>query len=216
MLPPNPGLRSAVLVALLGALLVQGGLAQSGAQEKKPGPGGSRTALQAALRPTKPPRRAESMPPPLGGFPYLRPAQPRPAAAPGAPALLITEVGTRRQTYTLAQLQALPALRYETYHPQLQKSFVYEGVPLRDLASAMGVLGRDLRVYAANGYVATIRAQDYENEALMLAYRADGKVISVMQKGPLTIVLPPDDRRFPPREYGYAWVWWVDRITPAP
>ncbi|MFC4639021.1 hypothetical protein [Deinococcus hohokamensis] len=211
MLPLNRGFRSAVLVALLGGLLAQGGITWSGALHAQSGP-----PLLAVARPTKPPRQAPPLPPPLGGYPYLRAAQARPAAPPGAQALLVVENGARRQPYTLAQLQALPAMRYETFHPQLQRSFVYEGVPLRDLAAASGLLGRDLRVYATNGYLTTIRARDYQDEAVMLAYRAGGKAIPVLQKGPLTIVLPPDERRFPAREYGYAWVWYVDRITPAP
>lgn len=169
-----------------------------------------------APRRAKPPRSARPLPPPLGGYPYLRAMEPRPAADPTQRVLLTVEASTgKRQTYTLAQLRALPAMRYATFHPQLRQRFTYEGVPLRDLAVAGGFQGRDLRVYAENGYVTTIRARDYQREAMMLAYQADGRVISVLKKGPLTVVMPPDEERFPSQAYGYAWVWYVDRITPA-
>ncbi|GGK30505.1 hypothetical protein GCM10008955_25340 [Deinococcus malanensis] len=173
--------------------------------------------LALVPRTTKPHRHARLLPPPLAGYRYLRAAGLRPPAGPAQRVLLTVETRTgKKQTYTLAQLRALPAMRYTTFHPQLRESYTYEGVPLRDLAAAGGFVGQDLRVYAENGYVTTIRARDYHHEAMLLAYHANGKAIPVLQKGPLTVVMPPDEKRFPAREYGYAWVWWVDRITPAP
>ncbi|CAM3297538.1 molybdopterin-dependent oxidoreductase [Deinococcus deserti] len=161
-------------------------------------------------------RRARTLPAPLAGYRYLRAAGPRPAAAASQRVLLTVETKTgKKQTYTLAQLRALPAMRYTTFHPQLRQRFTYEGVPLRDLATAGGFVGRDLQVYAENGYVTTIAARDYQKEAVMLAYAANGKEIPVLQKGPLTVVMPPDEKRFPAQKYDYAWVWFVDRITPA-
>lgn len=161
-------------------------------------------------------RRARTLPAPLAGYRYLRAAGPRPQADATHRVLLTVESQDgKTQTYTMAQLKALPAMRYTTFHPQLRQRFTYEGVPLRDLATAGGFVGRDLRIYAKNGYVTTITARDYQKEAVMLAYAANGKAISVLQKGPLTVVMPPDEKRFPAREYDYAWVWWVDRITPA-
>lgn len=172
--------------------------------------------LAAAFRTTKTQHPDRQLPPALAGYRYLRAAGPRPSGDPAQRVLLTVETRTgKKQTYTLAQLRALPAMRYSTFHPQLRQRFTYEGVPLRDLAVAGGFVGQDLRVYAENGYVTTIRARDYHNEAMLLAYQANGKAIPVLHKGPLTVVMPPDEKRFPAREYGYAWVWWVDRITPV-
>ena len=85
-----------------------------------------------------------------------------------------------------------------------------------DLAALGGFAGKNLRVYAANGYVTTIHAQDYMNAPLLLAYAENGKAISVLHKGPLTVVLPPTPLRLRHESYGYAWVWYATRITPAP
>lgn len=172
--------------------------------------------LVLAPRATRPVRPTRHLPAPLAGYRYLRAAGPRPPAASSHRVLLTVETRAgKKQTYTLAQLKALPAMRYSTFHPQLRQHFTYEGVPLRDLAATAGFVGRDLRVYAENGYVTTIAAGDYQKEAVMLAYAANGKAIPVLQKGPLTVVMPPDEKRFPAQEYDYAWVWYVDRITPA-
>lgn len=89
-------------------------------------------------------------------------------------------------------------------------------MPLRNLAALGGFSGRDLRVYASNGFVTTLRASDYMAAPIMLAHTANGKRIPVLEKGPLTVVLPNDPARFPARLYGAAWVWFAERVTPAP
>ncbi|MEW6420941.1 MAG: hypothetical protein AB1511_04330 [Deinococcota bacterium] len=149
-------------------------------------------------------------------FSYSRPAQPLPPRNPNEQVLLTLEGPTRTQVFTRAQLLALPTVRYATEHAQLHRTFTYEGVPLRDLAVLGGFAGRDMRVYASNGFVMTIRARDYMEAPMMLAHTADGRPIPVLEKGPLAVVLPPDPQRFPAQLYGAAWVWYVDRITPAP
>ncbi|WP_157448395.1 hypothetical protein [Deinococcus geothermalis] len=149
-------------------------------------------------------------------FSYSRPARPLPPPQPGEPVLLTLEGPTRTQVFTRAQLLSLPTVRYTTEHAQLHRTFTYEGVPLRDLAVLGGFVGRDMRLYASNGFVTTIRARDYLEAPIMLAHTANGRPIPVLEKGPLTVVLPPDPQRFPARLYGAAWVWYVERITPAP
>lgn len=149
-------------------------------------------------------------------FTYLHPARVMPAPQPGEQVLLTLEGQGRTLALTQTQLQSLPAVRYTTVHAQLHKTLTYQGVPLRDLAALGGFAGQDLRLYARNGYVTTIRARDYQAAPIMLAYSADGRPISVLDKGPLTVVLPNDPRRFPAERYGSAWVWFVERITPVP
>nr|WP_246363343.1 hypothetical protein [Deinococcus budaensis] len=160
---------------------------------------------------------ARSVPAPQGSaFSYSRPGRPLPAAQPGERVLLTLEGKAGAQALTRSQLLALPTVRYTTRHAQLQRTFSYEGVPLRDLAALGGFAGRDMRLYASNGYVTTIRARDYLAAPIMLAHSAGGRPIPVLEKGPLTVVLPPDPQRFPARLYGSAWVWFVERVTAAP
>jgi hypothetical protein len=162
-------------------------------------------------------RAGEKVPPlPPSPFTYLHGARPRPPARPDERILFQLDGTAGPQTFTLRQLQALPAVRYITYQPQLKREAVYEGVPLRDLAALGGFVGRDLRVYASNGFVATILSRDYLNEPVMLAYRMDGKPIPVLQKGPLTVVLPRQPARFFTPAYSAAWVWFAVRLGPVP
>ncbi|MBB5295888.1 molybdopterin-dependent oxidoreductase [Deinococcus metallilatus] len=149
-------------------------------------------------------------------FPYLHLARPIPDVKPGETVLLTLEGQGRPQVFTRSQLLALPTVRYATEHAQLHRTFTYEGVPLRDLAVLGGFAGRDMRLYASNGFVTTIRARDYMTAPIMLAHTANGRPIPVLEKGPLAVVLPPDPQRFPARLYGAAWVWFVERITPVP
>ncbi|WP_337193008.1 molybdopterin-dependent oxidoreductase [Deinococcus xianganensis] len=147
-------------------------------------------------------------------FTYARAAQPTPVRKPGERIMLELDGTTGTLKLTLRQLQAMPAMRYATLHRQLKQTFTYQGVTLRDLAARGGFAGKDLRVYASNGYFTTIRASDYMNEPIMLAYSADGQAITTLQKGPLTVVLPAQPARLHTTEYGAAWVWYVERIAP--
>ncbi|PNY82970.1 hypothetical protein [Deinococcus koreensis] len=149
-------------------------------------------------------------------FNYVRPARPTPSAQPGEEQLLTVQNGAARLSLTLRQLQAMPAVRYRVRHPQLNRFYTYEGVPLRDLAVLGGFAGKDLRIYASNGFVSTILAKDYLSYPIMLAYAADGAPIPVLQKGPLTVVLPASADRFHSPLYSAAWVWFAERITPVP
>ncbi|GGS30062.1 hypothetical protein GCM10008961_22120 [Deinococcus knuensis] len=155
---------------------------------------------------------AEPGTPGSSDFRYVQPARPFPPARPGEPTLL-TLHATRPEHLTLNQLRALPATQFTVQHPQLQQTFTYRGVPLRDLARRGGFLGRDIRVTADDGFIAIIRAADYSQAPIMVAYEADGRPIPTLKKGPLLIAFPPD-RRFPPNRYGSQWAWYVTGISP--
>lgn len=168
------------------------------------------SGVVASARPVKVPLAK------AGTFAYIRAAQPLPSALPGERVLLSLEGRGKTHALTRRQLLALPTVRYATEHAQLHRTFTYEGVPLRDLARLAGFAGQDMRLYASNGYVTTIRARDYMGAPIMLAHTANGRPIPVLEKGPLTVVLPHDPQRFPARLYGATWVWFVTRVTAAP
>ena len=167
---------------------------------------------QAASIPALPSTNSSPLP-----FRYLRFGKAAlPAPKPGERVMLTLESPGHSLKLTRGQLLALPTMRYTTEQPQLHRTFTYEGVPLRDLARLGGFVGKDLRVYASNGFMTVIRASDYLSTPMMLAYVAGGKPISVLNKGPLTVVLPPDATQFPARLYSRYWVWYAVKISPAP
>lgn len=150
-------------------------------------------------------------------FRYLRPGKATlPAAKPGERVMLTLESPGGSLKLTRTQLLALPTVRYTTEQPQLHRKFTYEGVPLRDLARLGGFAGKDLRVYASNGFMTVIRASDYLGTPMMLAHTAGGKPIPVLEKGPLTVVIPAEATQFPARLYSRYWVWYAAKISPAP
>jgi hypothetical protein len=150
-------------------------------------------------------------------FRYVRPGKAvLPAAKPGERVMLTLESPGGSLKLTRAQLLALPTMRYSTEQPQLHRTFTYEGVPLRDLARLGGFLGKDLRVYASNGFMTVIRASDYLGTPMMLAHTAGGKTIPVLEKGPLTVVIPADATQLSARLYSRYWVWYAVKISPAP
>ncbi|MDB5044783.1 MAG: hypothetical protein JWQ08_833 [Deinococcus sp.] len=158
-----------------------------------------------------------ALPNPPRTFHYLRPAKTvLPAAKPGERVMLTLERPEGSLKLTRTQLLALPTMRYTTEQPQLHRTFTYEGVPLRDLAWLGGFLGKDLRVYASNGFITVIRASDYLSTPLMLAHTASGKPIPILEKGPLTVVIPADATRLSARLYSRYWVWYAVKIAPAP
>lgn len=140
-------------------------------------------------------------------------AGPAPRTVPRPPPTLTLGSGTAQRVLTLDQLRALPSVTYRVEHPQLGRSFTYKGVMLRDLAELGGFGGQDMRLYASNGYLALIRAREYMNAPIMVAYEADGHAITVRDKGPLTVVLPPEPARYRTSAYSGAWVWYVNRLT---
>lgn len=158
-----------------------------------------------------PPASAGSQGKPTPGF-----AGPFKVAAPlpGERPLLRLEGAQGAVTLTRSQLASLPRAQLVTTHAQLGTTSRYEGVLLRTLARAMNVSGQDLRLYASNGFVSTIRAADYMTAPILLADTVNGNRISVLEKGPLTVVLPSQDARF--RNRPDYWVWFVNRITPVP
>ncbi|GAA0504540.1 molybdopterin-dependent oxidoreductase [Deinococcus depolymerans] len=169
--------------------------------------------LMAVTLVTVDPARAGSSKSTRAAFTYVQgAATPFPASA-GEPVLLTLQ-GRHPERLTLRQLRALPAVRYTTTQPQLQETFEYQGVPLRDLARRGQFDGQDIRVTADDGFIAIIRASDYQQFPVMLAYQANGRPIPDLKKGPLTIVFPPDPNRFPVRTYGSQWAWYVTSVGP--
>lgn len=123
-----------------------------------------------------------------------------------------------QQAFTLAQLEALPAVQYRATQPQLKQSFVYTGVPLRDLAEAAGLPGRNLRISGDDQFAATVQASDYLKFPVMLAYLADGRPMTARQKGPLMVVFPTEQApdHFTTFAYGSQWVWFAGSLSAAP
>ncbi|MBL8671109.1 MAG: molybdopterin-dependent oxidoreductase [Alphaproteobacteria bacterium] len=119
-------------------------------------------------------------------------------AAPKGPVILevvgkiaATNAGNRA-TFDLAMLEAMETRGIETATPWTQGRRKFEGVPVKALLAAVGATGAKVRAVALNDYGVDIPAADLVERGAILAYRMDGKTLSVREKGPLWIIYPFD------------------------
>ena len=96
------------------------------------------------------------------------------------------------RAFDLDTLRRLPLTRYETRTIWTEGRRVFEGVLLRDLLEAAGIAGRRVRAVALNDYAIDIPLDDPTTDRALVAYRLDGKPMTVRDKGPLWIVYPYD------------------------
>lgn len=94
--------------------------------------------------------------------------------------------------FDLDGLMALPATTYETSTIWTEGTHRFEGVLLKDLLAAVGGKGRLIRATALNDYTVEIPLDALDLDNALVAYRVDGKPMSVRNKGPLWIVYPFD------------------------
>jgi hypothetical protein len=116
--------------------------------------------------------------------------------------------------FDLPMLEALPKRKVTTRNPWVEGIVTYEGVLLRDLMHFVEANGTVLRFVALNDYSADMPAADAEEIDVILAYRRNGQLMTVREKGPLFVVFPFSDQPFLDTNERHAQsVWQVARIT---
>ncbi|MHC8287247.1 putative pterin-binding protein [Pseudomonas sp. XS1P51] len=90
----------------------------------------------------------------------------------------------------------------------------WQGVPLRSLIALSGRRADSVTVSALNGYSVIVPGKDIERFNPTLAYRRDGVLMSVREKGPFMLIYPFN--RFSELNwqiYVNRQVWQVNEIT---
>lgn len=95
--------------------------------------------------------------------------------------------------FDLALLESLPQHGFDTSTIWTEGVHAYSGVLLRDLLQAVGAQGGEVRLWALNDYGASLPPSEVGDEAPLLAYRVDGQLIPVREKGPVWLIYPYDD-----------------------
>jgi len=122
-----------------------------------------------------------------------------------------TEEGTA--AFDLAMLEELGGETIETSTIWTDGTHSFEGVSLQVLVEALGLEGETLRATAINDYAVEIPLTDAVEGGPIVAYRMDGDVMSVRDKGPLWIVYPYDSNADYRSEVIYSRsIWQLDRI----
>ena len=112
-----------------------------------------------------------------------------------------------------ALLESLPQHSFTTSTIWTEGTATYSGVMLRDLLDAIGAKGATVTLTALNDYQISMPAADALADGPLLATLADGKPMSVREKGPVWMLFPYDDVAAYRTEQTYARsIWQLNRI----
>lgn len=116
-----------------------------------------------------------------------------------------------------AMLAALPQVTFTTTTIWTQGQQKFTGVPLAALLAATGMKGTTLVGMAANDYLIDIPVAELTDQAPIVAYMRNDKMMTTRDKGPLWVVYPYDAGPDYRTEVVYARsVWQLDRIEVQP
>jgi hypothetical protein len=114
----------------------------------------------------------------------------------------------------MALLDGLPRHSFATSTIWTEGVDTYEGVLLSDLLAAVGATGTNVLAKALNDYEITFPIAEATAEGPLLAYRTNGKPMSVREKGPIWLIFPYDAVEAFRTEQTYARsIWQLDRIA---
>jgi hypothetical protein len=115
--------------------------------------------------------------------------------------------------FDLGLLESLGPQTIRTGTIWTQGPQTFEGLPLNVLITALGITGQTLRATAINDYSVEIPITDAQEGGPIVAYRLNGKTMSVRDKGPLWIIYPYDLNSDFRSEVIYTRsIWQLDRI----
>jgi hypothetical protein len=110
-------------------------------------------------------------------------------------------------------LEAMPSTTITTSTIWTEGVPSFQGVSLKDLVEALDLKGKSLRATAVNDYVIEIPLTDAVEGGPIIAYRIDGKEMSLRDKGPLWVIYPYDDKSDYRNEVIYSRsIWQLDRL----
>ena len=113
----------------------------------------------------------------------------------------------------LALLERFGGMRLETETPWTENRVVFEGIAGAQLIELLGVEAQTAVAVALNDYRVDIPVSDFREADLLIAYKRDGDVMRVRDKGPLWIVFPfSEDSRYSSNDYLARSVWQLHRL----
>jgi hypothetical protein len=93
----------------------------------------------------------------------------------------------------LALLESLPLEKFTTNTPWSDDISVFEGVRLNVILDAVGAESDSFKAFALDDYVVEFADVDLEKYPVIIAFRQNGKNLTVRKLGPLRIMFPFDD-----------------------
>lgn len=113
----------------------------------------------------------------------------------------------------LAMLEAMGSTTIETSTIWTEGPQTFEGVSLELLIDRLGIEADRLSAVAINDYAVEIPTSDAVEGGPIIAYKMNGKVMSVRDKGPLWVIYPYDSDPAYQTEVIYSRsIWQLDRL----
>jgi hypothetical protein len=107
-------------------------------------------------------------------------------------------------------LETIGVTKVQTSTPWTDGRPVFEGVLMRELLKRVGANGSNITAVALNDYKVTLPISDFENYPIILAYKMDGQVLKVRDKGPLWIIYPQDEfSELRDKSVHQKWIWQI-------
>lgn len=121
--------------------------------------------------------------------------------------------GDNKATFDLALLEAIGISKTKTSTAWTEGQPQFEGVSMKALLDRLGATGETVTAVALNDYKVEIPIADFTKFPVILAYRMNGELLRIRDKGPLWIIYPQDD--FPAlktKETQSKWVWQIKEL----
>ena len=120
----------------------------------------------------------------------------------------------RKVDFDMAMLMALPVTRIETTTPWTKGLTHFEGVAIKDLLRAVAATGEISEFTALNDYTVRIPLNDFSQFGAIIAYKVNGKMMGVRDKGPLWVIYPLDAHtQLQNAQYRDRMIWQLRSIT---
>jgi hypothetical protein len=121
--------------------------------------------------------------------------------------------GEGKAEFDLAGFESLGTETIETTTIWTDGVVSFRGVPLKTFLDRLGAKGSILRVWALNDYTVDVPFADAVENGPILAFEANGKPLSVRDKGPIWLIYPFDSDAQYQTEVIYARsIWQIERM----
>ena len=122
--------------------------------------------------------------------------------------------GEEGAAFDLAMLEEMPVTEFTTSTVWTEGASTYTGVLMRDLLEMLGANGSQLVASAVDGYQVVIPLDELHADGPIIAYRRDGELMPLRDRGPLWVLFPFDDNPAYRNETSYGRsIWQLTQIA---
>jgi hypothetical protein len=134
--------------------------------------------------------------------------------------MLTLRMGDKVLKLEREQILALPQAQLTTSTTLAPEATLWEGPLLRDVLALLDVSTEQpvpIRMLSWDDYRVDLTSEDSTRWDVILAYRANGKELSIEELGPLRVIYPRDQfKELQDQRFDHRWVWMLSEIAVAP